>query len=145
MPAAQSGLQRFSHRRPCPVAPELAHVVQVMSWTPIPASAQVSVMMDGRVLAGPTQLATTPGSAPDVAGTELAGVAVPGAAIAVADVDGGVGADAGEVVGDAEDDTRGVVVAEAAGMLEVLLLFGVHAVAARASPSTAPAPNFPKK
>jgi hypothetical protein len=139
-------------------------------------------MVDGRAVTGPTQLATAPGSAPDVvggtvladgeptgtalvgatlAGAELggtalvgaavAGFAVPGAAVAgvamgVADAEGGVGADVGEVVGgDVDDNARGVAAAETEGMLDVGLPFGEHAVKASASPSTAPAVNFPKK
>jgi hypothetical protein len=112
-------------------------------------------MVDGRAATGPTQLATAPGSAPDLAGAELAGaglagaelagVAVPGVATGVADAGGGVGADACGVVGDVDDNARGFAAAEAAGVLEVLLLFGVHAVAARASPSAAPTAKFPMK
>jgi hypothetical protein len=78
LPAAQSGLQRFSQSLPCPVAPELVHVVHVASCTPMPASAQASVMTDGRVLAGPVQSATTPGSAADVTGAGLDGTVLGG-------------------------------------------------------------------
>ncbi|MCW2930481.1 MAG: hypothetical protein JWM19_1443 [Actinomycetia bacterium] len=107
-------------------------------------------MVDGRAATGPTQLATAPGSAPDLAGAGLAGaglvgVAVRGVATGVADVDGGVGADAWGVAGDVDDNARGFAAAEAVGVLEVLLLFGVHAVAARASPSAAPTAKFPMK
>lgn len=165
MPAAQSGWQRFSQSLPCPDALELVHVVHVAPCTPMPASAQASVMTDGRVLAGPVQWATTPGSAAGVTGpeldgagldgagldgaeldgAELAGVAVPAVAIGVADAGGGVGADACGVVGDVDDNAPGFAAAETAGVLEVPLLFDVHAVTARASPSTAPTAKFPMK
>jgi len=113
-----------------------------MSWIPTPASAQASVTADGRVAAGPAQLATAPGSAAEVAdavgagavvvGAVLGGAVLDGAALsgaapgavvpgaAVAGVEGDVSDDAGEVVGDASDDARSVAVAEAAGVLAVV-------------------------
>jgi len=144
----------------------------------MPASAQARVMADGRVDAGPVQLATAPGSAADVAGAVVAGgaglcgaelsgaepgaalvggavtgTAVPGAAppdavaagAAATGVVGGIGEDAGAVVGDASDDARRVAVAEAAGVRAVLPPCAVHALTARASPRPAPAANFPTK
>jgi hypothetical protein len=122
-------------------------------------------MVDGRAVTGPTQLATAPGSAPDLAGAELAGtglagsglagaelagaelagVAVPGVTTGVADAGGGVGAVACGVVGDADDNAPGFAAAETAGVPEVVLLFDVHAVTARASPTTAPTAKFPMK
>ena len=120
-------------------------------------------MVDGRMAAGPTQSSFTPGS---VVGAELdvvgPGGVVPGTGVAAADAvgDGDAGVVAGEVgyageVGDAGGVGVGVgavavvavvaVVPEGAGALEVLLLFGVHAVAARARPSTALAANFLEK
>ncbi|HEX3959314.1 MAG TPA: hypothetical protein VHZ03_22230 [Trebonia sp.] len=80
-----------------------------------------------------------------LAGAGLAGVAVPGVAIGVADAGGGIGADACGVVGDVDDNSPGFAAAETAGVLEVPLLFVVHAVTARASPSTAPTAKFPMK
>ena len=121
-------------------------------------------MADGRVDAGPTQSATAPGRAgAELAGTELAGTELDGATLAgvalvgavvpgpatpgplVAGAEGDVGDDAGEVVGDASDDARSVAVAVAPGVLAVLPPWVVHAVTARASPSPAPAANFPTK
>ena len=84
------------------------------------------------------------GTAPSgtaVPGATLAGTAVPGAAMGLAVAEGG----AGEVAGDAADNARGVIAAEAAGLLEALLPCGAQAVTTRGSPSTAPAANFPKK
>jgi hypothetical protein len=95
--------------------------------------------LDGAELAG-AELAGT-----ELAGAELAGVAVPGVATGVVDAGGGVGADVCGVVGDADDNAPGFAAAETAGVLAVVLLFDVHAVTARASPSAAPTAKFPMK
>ena len=88
-------------------------------------------------------------------GTELGGAVPTGPAPArpvgpelaapVAEGGGAVEVD-GIVDGDMDDHARGVAAAaDTAGMLEVGLPLGEHAVKASASPSTAPAANFPKK